>query len=99
MRSLENFTANDLLNEKDAVNVFVLSTYGSGEMPPRAAKFWQTLSTSDSDFHQVRYSIFGLGNSSFDEFNAASKMLDRKLQQLKVPCIHTRVHDYTQPMN
>ena len=81
IRSLEGYKAEDLLKEDHVL--FVLATYGSGEMPSTATGFWKSLLTSKSDFSKLKYSIFGLGNSTFDEFNNASKTLDAKLRQLK----------------
>ena len=72
--NVEDYDISQLPNE-DLV-VFIISTSGDGEMPSSMKDFWKFLLkrslTSDS-LSKMKCSIFGLGDSSYEKFNAASR--------------------------
>ncbi|KXL42447.1 MAG: hypothetical protein FE78DRAFT_154402, partial [Acidomyces sp. 'richmondensis'] len=76
------------LSELDIHHVcaFVLSTYGDGDPPDNTEGFWRTihqLLESGSHLPNMRYLIFGLGNSKYRQFNHVAETVDRVLQQLR----------------
>jgi len=74
----------DQLRAKQIV-LFICSTAGDGECPSNMAQFWQILrqrSLPSDLLSQLQFSIFGLGDSSFDKFNATARRLQVRLRQL-----------------
>lgn len=70
---------------KPTVVIFVISTAGQGEMPQNARAFWKTLLSSalrPGILRKLRFSSFGLGDSSYAHFNVAHRMLHGRLLQL-----------------
>jgi len=58
--------------------VFVVSTTGQGQPPDNMCGFWKAILNSalPSDlFEGVQYSVFGLGDSSYEEFNVVARKL------------------------
>ena len=53
------------------------STYGDGEPPDNAATFVSRL-TSDEDYsaHNIKFSVFGFGDSNYPDFNACARTID-----------------------
>ena len=73
------FAPSDLNGE--TFYVFVVSTYGNGDLPSTALPFWDALEAEKPDLNHVRFAIFGLGDMVFDEtFNNGSKQIMEKLQ-------------------
>ncbi|CEP63777.1 NADPH--hemoprotein reductase LALA0_S09e02278g [Lachancea lanzarotensis] len=67
---------------KDIVVSIFLSTYGEGDFPDAAVPFEDYLSGLNSgDLENVRYSIFGLGNSTYEFFNGAAKKANKLLSE------------------
>lgn len=65
--------------------VFTISTTGQGEMPQNARRFWKTLLSSalkPGSLRRVRFSSFGIGDSSYARYNVAHRMLHGRLIQL-----------------
>ncbi|KAJ3041224.1 NADPH-dependent diflavin oxidoreductase 1 [Rhizophlyctis rosea] len=65
--------------------VFVASTTGQGEEPQNMKKFWKFLlrKTHPEDIlQQLRFAVFGLGDSSYQRFNFPAKKLHKRLLQL-----------------
>ncbi|KAJ4456293.1 iron hydrogenase [Paratrimastix pyriformis] len=65
--------------------VFVVSTFWDGHFPEHARGFWDWLSQPFHDrryLKLMRYSVFGLGNSTFELFNHAARCLDKRLAEL-----------------
>lgn len=71
----------------DSLAIFVMATYGEGEPTDNAAAFWDLLQhgtfslEEDQPLHELRYFIFGLGNSSYTYFNQVARTVDEKLTQ------------------
>ncbi|SCU88387.1 LAFA_0E12398g1_1 [Lachancea sp. 'fantastica'] len=78
MYDLENLHE---LPENIVVSIF-LSTYGEGDFPDAAIPFEDYLSgLSSGDLENVRYTIFGLGNSTYEFFNGAAKKAHKLLSE------------------
>ncbi|RDA85292.1 hypothetical protein CP532_5914 [Ophiocordyceps camponoti-leonardi (nom. inval.)] len=84
-----------LVQELDAVDlpvlvshrlvVFVISTSGQGDLPRNALLFWRKLlrkKLPPGCLSQLSFTCFGLGDSTYINFNWAARKLVRRLQQL-----------------
>lgn len=61
----------------------VTSTYGDGDMPDNAQLFWDDLSSDDAPaLDSLQFSVLALGDSSYPDFCAAGKNVDRRLEEL-----------------
>ena len=81
--------------------LIVVSTYGEGEMPDNAEIFWQSLSASTAPrLEQMSFAVLGLGDTSYDEFCQAGKLIDTRLEQLGATRLIQRIDcdvDYEEP--
>lgn len=58
----------------------VTSTYGNGEMPDSAQEFWDALNGVDpSRLDNVRYSVMAMGDSGYERFCNAGRLIDERL--------------------
>ncbi|CAH7685567.1 NADPH dependent diflavin oxidoreductase 1 [Phakopsora pachyrhizi] len=67
------------------VTIFVCSTTGQGVQPRNMTRLWKLLRRSDLSqdlFSSLRFTVFGLGDSSYRQFNWASRKLYRRILQL-----------------
>mmetsp|Transcript_126524 Transcript_126524/g.366271 ORF Transcript_126524/g.366271 Transcript_126524/m.366271 type:complete len:659 (+) Transcript_126524:94-2070(+) len=65
--------------------VFVLSTTGQGDPPVNMRRAWQDLlsaSLPETFLADLRFSVFGLGDSRYREFNYAARKLFARLKRL-----------------
>jgi len=63
--------------------LIVTSTYGEGEMPDNAELFWEALSSAVAPrLEGVSYGVLALGDTSYDGFCQAGKLIDTRLEQL-----------------
>ena len=65
--------------------LFFVSTTGDGEFPDHALPAWRALLSrglSSTVLSGLRFSVFGLGDSSYAKFNAAARKLCTRLLQL-----------------
>ncbi|MCA5922657.1 sulfite reductase subunit alpha [Curtobacterium oceanosedimentum] len=70
----------------------VTSTYGEGEMPDNAGLFWDVIQASTVPrLEGLQYAVLGLGDTSYDEFCQAGKLIDTRFEQLGATRIHDRV--------
>ncbi|KAI0541213.1 hypothetical protein GGR58DRAFT_457301 [Xylaria digitata] len=71
--------------------IFVISTTGQGELPKNARKFWKALLRKrlpPNCLRQVKFTTFGLGDSSYFQYNWAARKLHKRLEQLgAVECL------------
>ena len=88
---MDAYDASELPNE--SLVICVASTTGDGDAPISMRRFWATLRRRDlpaGALCQVRYAVFGCGDSSYPKFNAVARRLDMRLRQLGasqlVPC-------------
>lgn len=88
--SLEDYDYENLCDfPSDAVAMFVISTFGEGEPPDTAENFFHfinnesiSFSNGDSSLSNLNFVTFGLGNSTYEHFNAVSQKVDKTLQRL-----------------
>ena len=65
--------------------IVVVSTCGLGEFPKNSRKMWQALQDNTlamTHLSNVKYTVFGLGDSSYGLFCAAAQAYDVRLQEL-----------------
>ncbi|KAK2102289.1 hypothetical protein P7K49_019956 [Saguinus oedipus] len=62
--------------------VFCMTTYGEGDPTDNAQDFYDWLQEMDMDLSGVKFEVFGLGNKTYEHFNAMSKYVDKRLEQL-----------------
>ncbi|CAO3587252.1 unnamed protein product [Absidia cylindrospora] len=75
---------------EDSLVFFVMATYGEGEPTDNAADFWEQLVTDEEpqfsdggeDLNSLRYILFGLGNKTYEHYNAVARILDKRLTKL-----------------
>ena len=80
---VENFDF-ETLNElpKNVLVSFFLSTYGEGDFPDSAVPFEEFLLGLDEpeqSLNRLRFSMFGLGNSTYEFFNNAAKKATKNM--------------------
>jgi NADPH-ferrihemoprotein reductase len=76
----DNFTA-----DRNTVIVFCVATYGEGEPPENALAFHSWLVDEErgaSLLNGSKFSVFGLGDRTFDFFNKMGKVVDQRLEEL-----------------
>ncbi|MEL7279072.1 MAG: sulfite reductase subunit alpha [Pseudomonadota bacterium] len=72
--------------------IVVVSTYGEGEMPDNAELFWEALTASTAPrLESLNFGVLALGDTSYDEFCQAGKLLDTRLEQLGAKRMLARV--------
>lgn len=65
--------------------LFVVATCGDGDVPSAMKPLWSFLlrkSLSPTSLEQVQFAVFGLGDSSYEKYNAVARKLERRLTQL-----------------
>ena len=79
-----------ILDNKDDFYVIVISTYGEGDYPFTAEEFFEDLEDEAPDVSGVKFAVFGLGDTSYDDsYNMAAKNASALLEKLGA----TRVGD------
>ena len=71
--------------------IFIVSTTGYGEAPSNMKNFWKFLLRKDlpeDSLENLKFTIFGLGDSSYEKFNYVAKMLNNRLKQLSAELIY-----------
>ncbi|KAF1990997.1 sulfite reductase flavo protein alpha-component [Aulographum hederae CBS 113979] len=75
------------------VVIFAISTTGQGELPLNAQNFWKALRSArlrSGSLQSLRFTSFGLGDSSYPKFNWAHRKLYNRLVQLGALPVHPR---------
>ena len=63
--------------------IITIATYGEGEMPDNASLFWESLNSSSMPrLSDMKFGVLGLGDTGYDEFCQAGKLIDMRLEQL-----------------
>jgi len=93
IESLTDISHADL--NADIFYIFVVSTYGNGDLPSGASKFFDELTEDKPDLSRVTFAIFGLGDMVFDyTFAQGSEKLAVLLKECKAKMVGERgIHD------
>jgi len=67
--------------------LIITSTTGNGDAPENASKFARFVKKKVTDssqlpFRHVAYAVLGLGDTNYDQFCAAAKLMDKKIHEL-----------------
>lgn len=74
----------ELLSLKQIPNslaVFCLATYGEGDPTDNAMEFWEFIQ-GDVDLSGLNYTVFGLGNKTYEHYNKVAIHVDKRLEEL-----------------
>ena len=85
---LDEYSFSQIIN--DSFIIFIVSTTGYGEPPDNMKKFWNFIMSKDNnlDLIGLNYTIFGLGDSSYERFNWVAKLLNNRLKKLCANLFH-----------
>ncbi len=62
--------------------LLIASTQGDGDPPPDAEEFYEWLKARTTPLAKVHYSIYALGDTSYDDFCGFGKALDAEFERL-----------------
>nr|XP_056721238.1 NADPH--cytochrome P450 reductase [Euleptes europaea] len=65
-----------------ALAVFCMATYGEGDPTDNAQDFYDWLQETDANLSGIKFAVFGLGNKTYEHFNAMGKYVDKRLEEL-----------------
>ncbi|GGF50061.1 sulfite reductase [NADPH] flavoprotein alpha-component [Azorhizobium oxalatiphilum] len=72
--------------------IIIVSTYGEGEMPDNAHLFWGALSSPDTPrLEGLSFAVLALGDTAYDDFCQAGKLIDTRLEQLGAHRVGPRI--------
>ncbi|QZH64435.1 diflavin oxidoreductase [Mycolicibacterium farcinogenes] len=71
--------------------IVVTSTFGDGEFPDTATLFWEAISTSTPRLEHMSFAVLALGDTSYELFCNAGKLLDARLEELGATRLTDRV--------
>lgn len=72
--------------------IAVTSTFGEGEFPDNAALFWETINAENADrLDHLKFAVFALGDSGYQLFCNAGRLLDERLEALGAARLTQRV--------
>ncbi|KAL4465881.1 hypothetical protein ABPG74_004118 [Tetrahymena malaccensis] len=91
VQSMDDYAITNLPEEKYVI--FVVSTTGQGEPPSNMINFWQFLLIKDlpnDALEDVNFTVFGLGDSNYQQFNSMARKLYQRMLQLGAKIFHER---------
>jgi NADPH-ferrihemoprotein reductase len=75
------------------VSIYIMATYGEGEPTDSARSFYEWLGATSHHkdlFEGSKFTVFGLGNKTYQNYNAAARYLDSRLEALGATRIFRR---------
>ncbi|KAL2096336.1 hypothetical protein ACEWY4_008484 [Coilia grayii] len=71
------------LSEIDnSLAIFCMATYGEGDPTDNAQDFYDWLQEGEADLDGLNFAVFGLGNKTYEHYNAMGKYVDKRLEEL-----------------
>ncbi|KAI1197911.1 riboflavin synthase domain-like protein [Nemania serpens] len=83
LEEMDDVKLSDLL--RYPLVIFVISTTGQGDLPRNARRFWKSLLRKrlpPDCLGQLKFTTFGIGDSSYFQYNWAARKLHKRLEQL-----------------
>ncbi|XP_036380630.1 NADPH--cytochrome P450 reductase-like isoform X1 [Megalops cyprinoides] len=71
-----------LVEIDNSLAVFCMATYGEGDPTDNAQDFYDWLQETDAELDGVNYTVFALGNKTYEHYNAMGKYVDKRLAEL-----------------
>lgn len=68
--------------QEDRAVVVCVATHGDGELPPDAVDFYEALEEERPDLTGVSFGVCGLGDSGYEEFCGAGRLMSGFLAEL-----------------
>ncbi|WP_269537863.1 sulfite reductase subunit alpha [Cerasicoccus fimbriatus] len=88
---MEAYPTERLPNEQNLL--IITSTYGEGDPPDNAEELHSFLLSDEAPkLEKVRYSVLGLGDSNYPDFNQCAKEFDSRLAELGAERLHNGVY-------
>lgn len=70
--------------------LIICSTHGEGDLPTSAIPMWKALDVYSTNLNGIEFAIFGLGDSTYENYSKGSEHIETKLTSLGV----SRVGEY-----
>ncbi|KAJ4936059.1 hypothetical protein JOQ06_017583 [Pogonophryne albipinna] len=68
---------------ENSLAIFCMATYGEGDPTDNAQDFYDWLQEiDDEDLSGLNYTVFALGNKTYEHYNAMGKYVDKRLEEL-----------------
>ena len=80
MKNMADLSPADLAKEENLL--VIVSTWGDGDAPETAVAFHKEFMAADLKLDGVKFSVCGLGDTSYDKFCEIGKQFDARLEQL-----------------
>ncbi|KAI3387511.1 hypothetical protein SNEBB_003083 [Seison nebaliae] len=84
----EEIDFDDLAKAKEIDNfslIFLVATYGEGDPTDNAiemCEWFQNVSDDDETLKDIKFAVFGCGNSTYEHFNKIGRLIDRRCEEL-----------------
>lgn len=81
--ALDSFDLTEIISVELAV--FIVATTGNGEPTDNMMKFWKAIMNRNlpaNTFETMTFAVFGLGDSTYENFNVVARKLSVRLKQL-----------------
>ncbi|KAJ0022196.1 hypothetical protein NQD34_009686 [Periophthalmus magnuspinnatus] len=67
----------------NSLAIFCMATYGEGDPTDNAQDFYDWLQENDDeDLSGLNYTVFALGNKTYEHYNAMGKYVDKRLEEM-----------------
>ncbi|GAM21340.1 hypothetical protein SAMD00019534_045150 [Acytostelium subglobosum LB1] len=88
---MEGYDPEELANEYFVM--FLVATHGEGDPTDNAKEFYTWITSQEREpgmLNGVPFTVFGLGNKTYEHFNAVARVFDRRLEELGGKRIYER---------